>query len=292
MPLFFLLAIISTTAYSLQSSLLVKQARSMDRLSLAVYRMLSLSIILLPMLLGVSMADYQQLPPLLPHLLLSGVCGGIYIWSQFYAVQFIPIGVATSLNQSVRTLCAFLLGYFLLDQNLVSMQVLLIAIILIGTAIVASSKNPMLHLDNNLKLGVAVSLGSGLLGAVTFFILSFASKQANPYMIGYFWELSIFIGTLLILAVRSLSGNTGLQRITPRHFAKIALASSPTLIGTICAALALQQGSLAIFTAIAALSVILTTGFGRVFYQEKLRAMQWIGVSISLVGVIALKLFS
>ena len=291
MPLFFLLAIISTTAYSLQSSLLVKQARSMDRLSLAVYRMLSLSIILLPMLLGVNTYDYQLLPQLLPHLLLSGICGGIYIWSQFYAVQFIPIGVANSLNQSVRTLCAFLLGYFLLEQTLVTVQALLIVVILLGTSIVASAKNPMLHLDNNLKRGVSVSLASGFLGSITFFILGFASKQANPYMIGYFWEFSILIGTLIILSIRRGSGGKGLQRISTRHFGSIALASSPTLIGTICAALALQQGSLAIFMAIASLSVIFTTIFGRLFYQEKLRFNQWIGVSVSLAGVIALKLF-
>ncbi|MEH6444324.1 MAG: DMT family transporter [Oceanospirillaceae bacterium] len=290
--MFFLLAIISTFAYSLQSSLLVKQARSMDRLSLAFYRMLALSFILAPMLLGVEQADYQQLPGLIPLLLLSGICGGTYVWAQFYAVQFIPLGVATSLNQSVRTLAAFLLGYVLLAESLVSIQIVLITIILLGGAIVASSRNKMQHLHNDTRRGVITSLVAGLLGATSFFILSFATKQANPFMIGYFWEFSILLGTGVILILRRLSGKRGLHAVTVKEFKGIAFASSPTLLGTAGAALALQSGSLAVFMSIASLSVIFTAIFGRVLYKEKLRTLQWLGIFLSLLGVVGLKLYS
>lgn len=264
----------------------------MDRLSLAFYRMLSLSVILAPMLLGVEMSDYQQLPSLMPMLLLSGICGGTYVWAQFYAVQFIPLGVATSLNQSVRTLAAILLGYLLLAESLVSIQIILIAIVSIGGAIVASSKNNMQHLHNDTSRGVLISLMAGLLGATSFFILSSASKQANPFMIGYFWEFSILLGTGFILILRRCFAQRGLHSVTAKEFKGIALASSPTLFGTAGAALALQQGSLAIFMAIASLSVILAAIFGRVLYKEKLRTMQWVGITISLLGVIGLKLYS
>ncbi len=262
----------------------------MDRLSLAVYRMLALSIILLPLLLGVSGVDYQKLAPLSAHLLLSGLCGAGFIWSQFYAVQFIPVGIATSLNQSTRTLSAFLLGYFLLDQSLIALQALLILVILLATSLVGSTKNPMLHLDNNLVRGALVSAISGLLGAVSLFILSFAIEQANPYMIGYFWEFSILIGTLMILAMRRISGRAGLQKISVQSFLKIAMASSSTLIGTACAVMALQQVSLAIFMAIGSLGVISASLFGRLLYQERLHQRQWLGILLSLIAVSALKL--
>lgn len=290
--MFFLLAFISTFAYSLQSSLLVKQARSMDRLSLAFYRMLSLSFILSPMLIGVEAEDYSQLPELIPGLLLSGLCGGTYIWAQFYAIQFIPLGVATSLNQSVRTIAAFALGYLLLDESIIPLQAVLMVIILIGGAIVASSKNNMQHLQNDPRRGVLISLMAGLLGATTFFILSNSTKQANPFMVGYFWEFSILLGTAVILVIRKLSGNLGLQSVSFKDFRGIALASSPTLLGTAGAALALQSGSLAIFMAIASLSVVLSAVFGRVLYGEKLRWLQWVGIWVSLLGVIVLKLYS
>ena len=290
--MFFLLAFISTFAYSLQSSLLVKQARSMDRLSLAFYRMLSLSFILSPMLLGVNADDYQALPALMPSLLLSGICGGTYIWAQFYAVQFIPLGVATSLNQSVRTVAAFALGYFLLNESLVPLQAMLMVIVLVGGGIVASSKNAMQHLHNDMRRGVLISLIAGLLGATSFFILGAATKQANPFMVGYFWEFSILLGSAVILIIRKLSGNLGLQTVSYKEFRGIAFASSPTLLGTAGAALALQNGSLAIFMAIASLSVVLSALFGRILYAEKLRTVQWIGIWISLLGVVALKLYT
>jgi len=289
---FFLLAFISAFAYSLQSSLLVKQARSMERLSLTFYRMLALSVILSPMLLGVAAHDYQQLVPLFPLLTISGLCGASYVWSQFYVVQFIPVGVATSFNLSLRTLAAFILGWLFLAESLIPMQGLLIVIILLGGVVVASGKNHMPHLNNDTRRGVCVSLISGLLGAISFFTLSIASKQANPFMVGYFWELSIFIGTGGILLLRRVFTGQGLQNISLQAFKNIAKFSSPTLIGTICAAFALKMGSLALFSAIASLSVVFASIFSKILYNEKLKLIQWLGIVISLAGVVALKLYS
>ncbi|MGB1237624.1 MAG: EamA family transporter [Pseudomonadales bacterium] len=290
--MFFLLAIISTIAYSLQSSLLVKHARSMDKLSLAFYRMLSLSVVLLPLLLGVDQHDYQQLAPLTPNLMLSGLCGGLFLWTQFYALKFIAVGVATSLNQSARTLVAFILGFVLLEQSVASVQAVLVLAVLSGGALVAISKNSMPHLQGSPLQGIVVSILGGCLGAVTFYILSSASKQANPFMIGYFWELSIFFGACCILILRYLFTGVALERISRRDFIGIAAASSPTLIGTATAALALKSGPLAIFVSIASLSVILSALFARLLYAERLRSMQWLGILISLTGVIGLKIFS
>lgn len=290
--MFFLLAILSTFAYSLQSSLLVKQARAMDRLSLAFYRMLSLSFVLLPLLLGVDIDDYRALLTLYPQLLLSGLCGGFFLWTQFYAVKFIPVGVATSINQSTRTLIAFLMGYFLLAQTLMTVQAVLIIAILCGGIIVATSKNTMAHLESSRAKGVAVSVLGGCLGAVSFFILSISTKQANPFMIGYFWELGIFFATVLILTLRYITTGKPLERISCRAFKGITLASSPTLIGTAGAALALQIGPLAIFMSIASLSVVLSVVFGRLLYNERLKPLQWLGIILSLAGVIGLKIYA
>lgn len=254
--------------------------------------MLSLSVILSPMLLGVETQDYQKLLPLVDLLVISGLCGATYVWSQFYAVQFIPVGVATSFNLSVRTMAAFILGLLFLSEALIPIQGLLIVIILLGGIIVASGKNHMPHLNNDTSRGICVSLLSGLLGAISFFTLSLASKQANPFMVGYFWELSIFIGTGCVLLIRFIITQQGVQKISLQSFKNIALVSSPTLIGTICAAFALQMGSLALFTAIASLSVVFATLFGKFLYREKLKLIQWLGILISLTGVVALKLYS
>lgn len=290
--LFFFLAITSTFAYALQSSLLAHHARSMDKLSLAFYRMLALSIILLPMLSRVSVDEYQQLIPLLPAFALSGLSGGLFLWTQFYALKFLPIGVSSSLSQSMRTLISFLLSYSFLNESLSLTQAAFICLVLVGSAIVAISKNRMSHLTNDSNKGVFIACISGGFGALSFFSLSYTSKIANPYMIGYFWEFSVLLGAAAILIIRALATNKKLQVISIRQFSVISLASSPTLIGTICAALALQQGPLAIFMAIAAISVILSAIFGRLLYREKLVMMQWLGVLLSLVGVVCLKLYS
>jgi len=290
--LFFLLAITSTFAYALQSSLLAHHARSMDKLSLAFYRMLALSIILLPMLSQVAINEYQQLIPLLPALALSGISGGLFLWTQFYALKFLPIGVSSSLSQSMRTLASFLLSYHLLDESLSISQAAFICLVLFGSCIVAISKNKMNHLSGNTNKGVLITVVSGSLGALSFFSLSYSSKIANPYMIGYFWEFSVLLGAASILLMRTLVTSKKRQVISIRQFGIIALASSPTLIGTICAALALQQGPLAIFMAIAAISVILSAIFGRLLYKETLVVWQWFGILLSLVGVVCLKLYS
>jgi len=74
----------------------------------------------------------------------------------------------------------------------------------------------------------------------------------------------------------------------PRHFARVALASSPTVIGSSASMLALGSGRLGLWGALAGTQVLFTGVLGVLWHREIMGLRRWacfVAASIGIAGL-------
>ena len=287
--MFYALAIASMLAYALQSTLLVRHARTIDGLSLAFYRNISFVITLLPLTFGSSHQDIAQAFTYMPKLLLAGLLGGIGLALLFTALRAIPAGVATAFSTAAKTMLMTFFSWIFLGEILTPAALWLIVVIVSGCIVLGVQRNPMKHLTNMMVIGLGLVFLSSISHASTMFIYAEISRKTNPLLIGYMWEVSIGLATFAMLLVRLVFFKKHIEKISWKNFGDIAICVSPTLIGTGCLGLAVQLGPIGIVSAIGAGSLFITTVLSHWWYGEVLNRGQWIGLFLILIGVACMK---
>ncbi|PIR53540.1 hypothetical protein COU76_00655 [Candidatus Peregrinibacteria bacterium CG10_big_fil_rev_8_21_14_0_10_49_10] len=283
---FYFFALTSMLAYALQSALLVRYARKIDGLSLAFYRNISFLVTLLPLLLFSSREEIALVLSYWPRLLLSGITGGVFLAFSFTAYRYIAVGVALTMKQASITILMTVVGVLLYAEALPPLAIALIGVI-VGTCIwLSMMRMGNAPLNRKMVLGIVFSLVAAVPLIVTNITLIDISRLADPLTSGYFWEGGIGIGSLVIILLRSLLLKKGLQRIERKTLLRIAAASSPTIIGTGCYALALSMGPVSIVNAIASGSIMISALLAWRWYHEKLTRWQWLAM-VLIVGAIA-----
>lgn len=287
--MFYLYAVGSMIAYSLQNALVARFSRRMDGLSTAAYRGLSFVVTLTPLFVGGTMSDFSGVIEEWPWLLTAGVAGAIYLACAYAAQNSLPIGVAISMHKAFSTIAILLLGIVVFREILSHFALILIAIIIGGTIALGLQKNYHSHLQHHRARGIGLSALGALPYAVTITIFAFISKSQNPLITGYFWEVSIGIGALILVWIRWCMTGKGLERISRKEICLLALAASPTLIGTGLFGLAAQIGSVTVVSSIGNATLVVTALLAWALYREPLRFKQWISIGIVLAGIIGLK---
>lgn len=287
--MFYAYAIGSMIGYSLQSVLMVHYCRKMDGLSTATYRGLSFIITLTPLLLGRTITDIAELHIYWKWLLIAGTAGGISLGLMYSALNYLPMGVAGSLNKGFGTLTILFLAVTVLGEVIDRRTLILIVIILLGTVALGMQKNHHEHLENSRIRGAILSALASIPFAITITIFSFLSRSHNPWVVGYFWEVSVGIGALALVIIRWLLTGQGVARISMKDFCLLALCGSPTLIGTGLFGLATKIGPMSIVSSIGTASLVVTSLIAWLFYREPLRMKQWLSIGIVLAGVVGLK---
>lgn len=287
--MFYAYAIGSMIGYSLQSVLMVHYCRKMDGLSTATYRGISFIITLTPLLLGGTITDIAELHIYWKWLLIAGTAGGISLALMYSALNYLPMGVAGSLNKGFGTLTILFLAVTVLGEVLDRRTLILIVIILLGTVALGMQKNHHEHLENNRIRGAILSALASIPFAITITVFSVLSRSHNPWVVGYFWEASVGIGALALVLIRWLFTGQGVARISMKDFCLLALCASPTLIGTGLFGLATKIGPMSIVSSIGTASLVVTSLIAWIFYKEPLRTKQWLSIAIVLAGVVGLK---
>ncbi|MSR86829.1 DMT family transporter [Candidatus Peribacteria bacterium] len=287
--MFYFLAIGAMLAYALQQTLLVHHARKVDGLSLAFYRNVSFGITLLPLLIGTTRSDIAVILSFWPLLLASGIAGGVYLGMIFASYKFLPAGIGTSVSIAVSTICIGMFGWVFLQESISPAGLALMAVILVGVLVMGVQHKHFSHLDGRFLLGIVIAAVGTVPVAFVKYALTVISREANPLASGYFWELSIGIGCLLLLLARSTFTSHHIQKISMRDFLVIGACSAPTLIGTGLFALAVSKGPIAIVGAIGSGSLVVTSLLAWLWYREKLSMGQWAAMALIIAGVIGLK---
>ncbi len=288
--MFYLLIIISIIGYSLQGTLIVSFSRKVDPLSLAVYRNVSLVFTMMPLLFLSSTWEPSIIYDYKFSILLTGISGTIGLAIMFKSVRYLPVGISSGFRQASGVLASIMLALFFFQESFSIIQTIAVFILLCGVIILSKSHHPMPHLDSNALFGLVFSLASGVFIAIAFFMMGKLAREISPAISGYLLEASIGICSVFMIAIRRLVTGKGIESISLLTFLKIALVSSPTVIGTGAAAWAISIGPFCVMRAYSAAGLLVTVLLSHLIYAEHLKLTQWIGIVITIVGVVGLRL--
>jgi len=292
--MFWLLCVISTIAYSVQHVLMTHHVRQMDAWSAAMYRNLSLGISMLPLLLWAGWEATIGVTQVFWPLLGASITGAVSLVMAFYILNFLPVGISSAFSSAVRTVGIIFIAWIFLGESLSLEMIALVGLILAASIWLGLGRRTQTqdqHLRSfNAGIGALYLITQGILVAIAFTLFAVASRQHEPLVVGYFWEL--MIGVLLLIGGwgRRLITKKKLEVISLKTFSKILLVCAPTLIGTGAFALAITLGPIGIASVISVGAIFVTAALSYFIYHEKPLHTEWIGMAVIALGIIGIKL--
>jgi len=288
---FWIFAVLSTFSFSLQWALTAKYAREWDPLSVGTYRGLSLIVIMFPLLFLSNIESIRQVTGFLQYLIPAGFLAAISVWMRYSSNKFLPVGLSNIFVSIFSIVTALLFGLLLFNESLSFFVTLCILITTFWGILVSLVKVNFSHLDNEyFTRGIILSSLSGILWTSSVMLMIKVSRELNPYVAWYFWEVSIWIASLFILLIRRKLFNWTIETIWFTRFIKIFFASSPTLVGTWSLALAGIYWPVWVVSAISVLWIVFSTILGIILFWEKLKSLQYIWICIIILGLLWIKL--
>jgi drug/metabolite transporter (DMT)-like permease len=294
--MFFFLAIVAMVGYAVQSTFLTHFSRSLDGMSTALYRSMSLVVTMLPLLFFVEKYDWNKIWEVSGIIGFAGIVGALAVSFSFESANHLPVGIRSAFkNVFVMLLMVPLSAYFLGD-TLAPALFLGMGVILIGASGLALHKNDFEHLDSgHFKTGIFFIFLSSICAVGTVIAAGKVSRIIDPLLMGYLWELSVAVSIIILIFFRWLITGYKYKKIPvwgPDGLAKIALISSPTVVATSAFIVALNMGSAPVLSAINTAGTLVVTVLGWFLYKEKLAKRDLFFMGIIVLGIIALKLVS
>ncbi|HPI72737.1 MAG TPA: DMT family transporter [bacterium] len=291
--MFFFIAFIAAFGYALQMTLMADFYRRMDTLSAVAYRGLSLGLTMAPLLAWAPLDQYARLVSMWPVLLLLFILTACGDWAIADVVRFLPVGVGTAMANSLIAIVTAFLGFIFFNEAMQTGQVVMMTLIILAVFVLGLTRSTgTLPPQYSLRRGVISAGLTGLLLGGGFSTMGSLSRCFHPFLVGYVWELGTGLMAVLILFLRSKLNHPGLARLQPKEFGRLALACSPTLIGTGLYALSMSMGPMGLATAIIATQMVFTTLLAWMVYHEKLTWLQWL-ILLAICGlVMGLKIVS
>lgn len=298
--MYIFIAVVAASAYALQGTLMASFYRKMDPLSAISYRGLALGLVMLPLLAFVPLEQFYKTSSFFGHILLCAVLAALGNWLVANSYKSLPVGVAWALSESFRTITAIGFAILLLHEALNAYQLGFIAALLICVSILCTSssssnsgkapangKNPAAT-----YAGIAFTMGFGVFIGWSMSLIGTVARECNPLVLAFEWEFTIgVIGVLFAWGRRLFKGKEhGLASISRLSFGKIALYSSPTVIGTYGFAVASQMGSIAIVSAVLSVSTVAAAIIAYLLYKERLSTLQCGMIAVSCLIIAGLNL--
>jgi drug/metabolite transporter (DMT)-like permease len=289
--IFFLLAIAAMLGYSIYGTLIAHHVRKHDGLSVATVRNLSLAISMTPLLLLANPENFALLPLFITKIIIAGLIGATGLCISFWSLKFLPVGIKTAISRIGSVVFIFFFGWLKFGETPTLMNLLWIIPIIIGGIMLSLQKTKLNHLDSRTSIGVGLILLSSIFYSLTFIQMSDIARNLDPFIAGYFWEVSIGLWALLFGIIRwIICGKPIFGNIKLPDAGKIAIVSVPTLIGTGCFALAVTMGSIGIANVIGTGGIFISILLGHWLYHEKMTQQQWLWIGVCIAGLVGLGL--
>ncbi len=287
--MFWFLAVASILGYVVQNTLMAHHVRKMDPLSAGMYRSLTLIVTMLPLLFFTNPDKIVGIIDFWWIILLAGLGGALAQWLGFLSMQILPMGIHTAMGTGLGTIFSFILGFLFFGETVTSIQVLFVVIILLGASLFALYKAKMPHLDaSKWALGIFYRVMCSLIVSFAFIAVVKVSREHDPFVAGYVWEVLIGICSFILLLGRQVLNSQKIEKISKHTFFKIMLVCSPTLIGTGGFVMASLLGPVGIISAIGACGVVISALLSWAMYNEKLSRVHWLAIFIVVSGVVGL----
>lgn len=220
---------------------------------------------------------------------LSGLATGASWLCYFKALQLGDVNKVVPIDKS-STVLTMLLAFLLLGEPLSWASVVAMALILAGTLMMVERKPDA---PSDAPLAGAPSMGGSWL---VFAVLSavFASLTAILGKVGIEGvesNLGTAIRTIVVLVMSwvmvGVTGKAGEVRAVPRReLAFICLSGLATGASWLCYYKALQEGLTSVVVPIDKLSILVTIGFSRLVFGERLTARSGAGLALIVAGTL------
>lgn len=281
-------------SFSIQGSLQTYFARKYDALVVTLYRNLSLALTMLPLFFFVTWPQIVSVTGHLGTLVCASGFGAVALISALSSNRFLPIGISSAIRQMIQVICAVFLGTFFLQEQLTSVQVLILAGIALCGVSLALLRSEHAHLDSRLAWrGIVLTIAAGFFGAVSFYFFSILSRELHPFVSTYFWEVGVGVAALLYLVVLSAFGrHNGIIRLPFSDAYKIIVVALITIPASASYAFAVNHGPYALAGGIITMTTLVTTVFGWLVYKEHLTKLQGILICSAVGLMLLLKVLS
>ena len=204
---------------------------------------------------------------------------------QLQAARYLPFGLRASIILTAISVTSVLLGFFVLDERLSVVAAAWCALVVVSTAVAAGGEHATHEIEPRLVRGTLLALAGAILMAIVALLMKGLTERTHPLLAAWAWEF----GSGLIL-VPALFIRRTTARILPSYFARVALVSSPTVIGSSASLLALGSGRLGLWGALAGTQVLFTAVLGVVWHRELMGLRRWACFAVASVAVAGLAL--
>jgi drug/metabolite transporter (DMT)-like permease len=204
---------------------------------------------------------------------------------QLQAARYLPFGLRASIILTAISVTSVLLGFLVLDERLSGSATAWCALVVLSTAVAAAGEHATHEIEPRLLRGTLLALASAILMAIVALLMKGLTERTHPLLAAWAWEF----GSGLVLLPLVMFRRTA-QRVRPSYFARVALASSPTVIGSSASLLALGSGRLGLWGALAGTQVLFTAVLGVVWHRELMGWRRWACFAAASVAVAGLAL--
>ena len=283
--MFWLLSVLAMLGFSLGYLFMTPLIRRIPTFQSASYRGLGLMITMAPFLLLVPKEDFLQIPNFALEILLSGIFSTISLWAYFKAIQYSPVGIASSLRQGFGVILLAILSIYFLENDIAPIQWILIFVILLANGYLGLTKSKGETFISSKAF--IYSLIAGPTFALGYFFMAKVSIELSPFISGYLWEASVGILSLIISLLIKEHQEEPLRL---NLLAQGTLRASPTVMGTFCAAFAITLGPAGITGAIGAGAIVVISVLSALIYKEKLSLRQWVTILVICGAIVGFKI--
>ena len=198
-----------------------------------------------------------------------GVIGNLGLALGFYAITHLPLGTAVTLNYTTPIFLA-IVSVVLLRQR---PSAALCLAVLIGFAGILVLLQPTLGPEQ--YIAALVGLGSGFVTALAYYNVGLLVRAGEPETrVVFYFSL---IGTLASLAWLAVEGFSALD--WPTAFLVLGFSLSGT-VGQLAMTRAYGRGSALITGAFSYTTIVFSSLFGLLFFDERLEWLGWTGIAL------------
>lgn len=283
MAQFLLLCLVSRLFYTLNDLFLGRLARKYDRLELAALRGVSLGLTMAPVLAWVPRSAWSNLSAEPGGLLVIVATTALANVLQLQAARYLPFGLRASIIITGIAVGSVLLGFSVLGERLSGSTGAWCALIVLSTVLAAPGEHASHEIEPRLLPGIVLSLAGACLMAVVALLTKGLAERTDALLTAWAWELGSGLILVPLMLVRRPPSPS-----LPRHFARVALASSPTAIGSSASMLALGSGRLGLWGALAGTQVLFTGVLGVLWHREIMGLRRWACFLAASVGIAGL----
>lgn len=181
-----------------------------------------------------------------------------------------------------------ILSTIFLHESILPIQLISIIIILAG--VVLSSLN-----FSDLKNKKYIENKGTILAIITMIIwgIYFTFVRIPVDQVGWFWPayIALATGTVIMISLVIIR-RKNVRKIPSKQYLNLSLSSISATAGTVSYNFAITQGLTAIVAPIATSYPTLFVLLSRFVFGDRLTKQQWVGVIISLAGIVLLAVFS